>query len=190
MRPHITLAEILFLLVPTVAVGLALIVGALNAHEPQWAPMVAQAVGMTVILAAICGAFSTRAGVRTFCLALVATSLVYLGFTQLGSGALAAESPTTWLLSTIWSSTGRVEPASAVWGSYPAMGTLPGPMVADGSGGFMYSGVIVQSSVLQTPGLDAFLRTGHWAIALLIGVICGLVARAVASKENPDRSAA
>ena len=203
MRLRISLFELLLLVIPACAIVLGLLVAAVNASG-LYILTIAQSVYLAAMLAAVCALFQRRSGVRIFGGAFLAASLGHLLLVWLASqSSYAAAFPTTFALTRIWE---QAHPGQAVnldsgivgggstWSSFP-------PTIYGGSGfsgGFNpYAGGMPAGSTIplyQFPiGIQRplFVEVGIWAISLLLGVLCGVVARSLRGPEpEPSKTAA
>lgn len=183
MRLRISLFEVLLLVIPAFAIVLGLLVASIKSSE-LYILTIAQSVYLVAMLAAICALFQRRPGVRVFGGAFLAASLGHLVLLHMSSQSnYQAAFPTTYALAKIWEAANPGQPAFSSYtdvlfqGGGSSWSGLPG-----GYTGGMYPGgpIGFSSTIYQYPvGVQrpVFIDVGVWAISLLLGVLCGVVAR-------------
>jgi hypothetical protein len=197
MRLRISLFELLLLVIPAVAIALGVCVAALKTPDSWIVLTLAQTAYLVAMLAAVCALFHQRMGVRVFSGAFLAASLGHMLLIWLANqSAYGGSFPTTVAFSAIWDYAvpGQNAPVSvwnanaggaSIWttsslaippGGYGYSG--PGPMYS-GMGG---STIPIYTAVSQSRPM--FIDVGTWAVSLVLGVICGVIAKAIRGPES------
>jgi hypothetical protein len=193
MRLRISLFELLLLVTPAFAIVLGLLVAAVRSSE-LYVLTIAQSVYLVALLGTVCALFQRQPGVRVFGGAFLAASLGHFLLVHLASQSnYGGAFPTTLALTKIWEQANPGQTAAYAdpylqFGASTWTGSLPG----GGYSGGMYPGgpnfggfpVFTTSVAVQRP---QFVDVGVWAISLLLGVLCGVVARSLRGNE-PEAS--
>jgi hypothetical protein len=198
MRMRISLFELLLLITPVFAVVLGLGVAAIKSPDSILVLTIAQSAYLLAMLAAVCAVFHRRPQVRTFGGAFLAASLGHLLLLQIAyQSAYSGSFPTKFILSSIWDQAypGQNAAASAwttmpgvstIW-TVPASGGGPGSGSSGGMGYSGFGGGPFGSTIpiySPTPARPMFIDVGTWAASLLIGVLCGVVAKALHGSQT------
>lgn len=191
MRLRISLFELLLLVTPACAIVLGLLTAAINSPQSPYVLTIAQSVYLAAMLAAVCVLFQRSVGARVFAGVFLGASLGHFLLVWLANQSGSGDAfPTTMLLAQIWAqaypdagavlNSGDVVVSSG-WTSYPPVSITGGPGY---SGGIFPGGstipIVPWPVASQRP---LFLDVGIWAVSLLLGVLCGVVAR---SLRGPD----
>jgi hypothetical protein len=188
---RISLFELLLVVTPTIAIALGLLMAAINASDPTFVLTLAQSVFLAALLTAVCSLFHRRVGVRAFAGAFLAASLGHFLLVWLSNqSAYAGSFPTTYVLGVVWDQArpdqnasypgGYSGPVYGSWTSYPGM-----PGGSGFSGGIPYVGSTIPMQFLQVPTLrPIFVDVGVWAMSLVLGVLCGVVAKSLRGDEE------
>lgn len=195
MRLRISLFEVLLLVIPACAIVLGLLVAAIKSSD-LYILTIAQSVYLVAMLAAICALFQRQQAARVFAGAFLAASLGHLLLLHVASQSnYYASFPTVFALGKIWES---ANPGQPVFSSYTDVFLQGGGSSWSGlpggyTGGMYPGGPISFGSTIpiyQYPiGVQRplFIDVGVWAISLLLGVVCGVVARSC--QQRPTESA-
>lgn len=185
MRLRISLFDVLLLVIPACAVVLGLLVASIKSSEP-YLLTIAQSVYLVAMLAAICAMFQRQPGARVIGGAFLAASLGHLLLLHLANQSNHyAAFPTTYALGKIWE---NANPGQAVFSPYTELllqgggSTWSGILGGSGFTGGTYPGGPMSTTIpiYQYPvGVHRplFVDVGVWAISLLLGVLCAVVAR-------------
>lgn len=194
MRLRISLFELLLIVIPAFAIVLGLLVAAVHSAQ-LYLLTIAQGIYLAATLGAICALFQRQPGMRAFGGAFLAASLGHFLLVYLASqSSYAGAFPTTFVLARIWEQANPGQTAATVdysywqgggstWTSFPP-GGYSGGMNPNGS---PFGGIPVFTSTIQVQR-PLFIDVGVWAISLLVGVLCGVIARS-SQQEPPSGSA-
>lgn len=179
-RPRITIAGILGFVV-FLAVGLA----ALREATAVWDSGVFGAT-LALLTASVLLAVHRRDRKRAFCLGFALFGWVYLGASLLP--VVGSRLPTTMMLTYVASRLPGQEPASTTPILWPGSGDLgfpiaPQPVVADltrtrmGSSNWAYTWNLAGAALPGTAPPENFLNIGHSLLALVVGLLGGVMSR-------------
>jgi drug/metabolite transporter (DMT)-like permease len=199
MRLRISLFELLLLITPAFAITLGLLMAAINSGDPSLVLTIAQSVYLVAMLIAVCTFFDRRPAVRVFAGAFLAASLGHLLLVWFSNqSAYSGSFPTTAALQAVFAQAHPEVAANGgqtvysglnnIWTSYPVWTGSPG-----GYSGFGYSGGLPGMPggplvPLTTPTMTRpiFVEVGIWACSLLLGVLCGVVAKSLHGRRSGE----
>jgi hypothetical protein len=180
MKLRLGLFDLLVILIPAIAVGLGLIVGALQSAVPFYYVTASQSLFLAAACLAVAFAFH-RPPARAFAGGFLGATAVMLALGWLSNQTVHADAfPTTLAWSTLWD---RAHPAQAgappTTYSVPLTYTGPGGYSGFGmSGGWPYPVQAISVLPVATER-SSFIATAHWATTLLLATGTGLLAKAL-----------